>query len=258
MLAFAFAAEAPGSGAVDGSIAMSGAGGGIAGMSGGSFFKAPGWVDLTKPPGASTQVPPPWSAWAKGVLKCNHVIFSPNLVWLSHAVLVWVLFPYDLEAAKTWRVGWVAQRCAINLALVYFYFGFWHAALYILGWSKRKFMPENMPSRGRVLHNVWYTTLGALQGAAWEVIMMHIYATDRIPFIRDEEAFASREDILRMIFWCAKRPPSSWSLRPSHLLLSRPAPPLRIRSVCSVNPAPSDQPPQNTRPLPRVRGPRSF
>ena len=237
---------------------MSGAGGGIAGMSGGSFFKAPGWVDLKKPPGASTQVPPPWSAWAKGVLKCNHVIFSPNLVWLSHAVLVWVLFPYDLEAAKTWRVGWVAQRCAINLALVYFYFGFWHAALYILGWSKRKFMPENMPSRGRVLHNVWYTTLGALQGAAWEVIMMHIYATDRIPFIRDEEAFASREDILRMIFWCAKRPPSSWSLRPSHLLLSRPAPPLRIRSVCSVNPAPSDQPPQNTRPLPRVRGPRSF
>jgi hypothetical protein len=35
---------------------MSGAGGGFAGMNGGSYFKAPGWIDLNKPAGFSTQV----------------------------------------------------------------------------------------------------------------------------------------------------------------------------------------------------------
>ena len=35
---------------------MSGAGGGFAGMNGGSYFKAPGWIDLSLRPGESKQV----------------------------------------------------------------------------------------------------------------------------------------------------------------------------------------------------------
>ena len=56
---------------------MSGAGGGLAGMNGGSFFKAPGWVDLAKRPGESRQLPPAWASWAKAVLKCGHVFCKP-------------------------------------------------------------------------------------------------------------------------------------------------------------------------------------
>jgi hypothetical protein len=32
---------------------------------------------------------------------------------------VYFAFPYDLEAAKTWSVGWVARRTALNLALMF-------------------------------------------------------------------------------------------------------------------------------------------
>lgn len=35
---------------------MSGAGGGLFGTTGGSFFKAPGWVDMKKSPGTTPQV----------------------------------------------------------------------------------------------------------------------------------------------------------------------------------------------------------
>jgi hypothetical protein len=99
---------------------MSGAGGGIAGTGpNGSFFEAPGWVNLALKPGATKQVPPTWSAWALNTLKLKHVVYSPNLVWLSVALAVYFAFPYDLEAAKTWSVGWVARRTALNLALMF-------------------------------------------------------------------------------------------------------------------------------------------
>ena len=143
---------------------MSGAGGGLAGRNGGSFFAAPGWVDLKKRPGESRQVPPAWSAWALGVLKCGHVLYSPNFVWLSFALLDWFVFPWDLERAKTWAPSWVLHRLAVNALvrralqttilfplligknddfllkkwrfeqLTFGYTGFWHVTLYIWNW----------------------------------------------------------------------------------------------------------------------------
>lgn len=175
-------------------------------MNGGSFFKAPGWIDLSLRPGESKQVPPSWGQWARGVAKCSHVLFSPNAVWLAFALLDWFVFPWDLAAAKTWAADWVMWRFAVNLLLTIGYTGFWHVALYVLHWSQRKFSPGSMPGAGRVAHNVWYTFLGILQWTVWETIFMHVYATGRLPHIRDSEAFSTAGNIARMLFWTAAIP----------------------------------------------------
>lgn len=178
---------------------MSGAGGGIAGTTDGSFFRCPGWVDLKKLPGESKQVPPTWSSWLAGVLKCGHVLYSPNLVWLSIAAAMWVVFPYDLEAAAEWRSDWMLRRLAINVGMTFGYVGFWHVSLYVLGWSERKFMPGVRPDVWRMTHNLWYSLLAVAQWTAWEVVFMRAYATGRLPYLADP--FGSVDDALRFAFW---------------------------------------------------------
>jgi hypothetical protein len=61
-----------------------------------------------------------------------------------------------------------------------------HVTLYELKWSARKFKPDSWMNKdaGRMMHNVGYTTLGALQWAAWECIFMHIYASGKMPYIK--------------------------------------------------------------------------
>ena len=80
---------------------MSGAGSGFAGSIGGKFFgQSPLWIDVAKPPGFSKQVAVTWSAWAKNFALGAHIVKSPNLIWLAITVLVYGVFPYDIEAAK--------------------------------------------------------------------------------------------------------------------------------------------------------------
>lgn len=172
---------------------MSGAGSGIAGTVGGSFFRPPGWVDLKKEPGTTPQKPASWDGLVAGWLRMRHLVFSPNLVWLLFSIVIYVAFPYDFEAAKVakrkrfaslrpihpggpttpdcacirrlmllsrrkqqWHPSWIMERVAVNFGAMGIYYGFWHVTLYGLSWGSRKFKPDNMPSAGTMLHNVWY------------------------------------------------------------------------------------------------------
>lgn len=105
---------------------------------------------------------------------------------------MYVVFPYDYEAAKTWSFDWVSQRAALNLALTFVYYGFWNLTLYILNWDNRKFNPANNPTLSRQIHNCWYTTLGALQWTAWEVIFVHMYATGKLSYVSNEVTTVAR------------------------------------------------------------------
>ena len=140
---------------------------------------------MKKLPGESKQVPPTWSSWLAGVLKCGHVLYSPNLVWLSIAAAMWVVFPYDLEAAAEWRSDWMLRRLAINVGMTFGYVGFWHVSLYVLGWSERKFMPGVRPDVWRMTHNLWYSLLAVAQWKAWDVVYMRAYATGRHQYLAD-------------------------------------------------------------------------
>ena len=76
-----------------------------------------------------------------------------------------------------------------NLSQIYF--GFWFLSLYKWDWGTRKFKTDSLPTTARMIHNIWYSTLGALHWTAWEVILVHCYATGKLAFISDAEAFAT-------------------------------------------------------------------
>lgn len=163
---------------------------GFAGTVNGSFFKAPLWVDSSKPAGATSH---------EDQIKSNpnflklitgeFLFFSPNFIWLCVALLDYFVFPYDLKAAKTWAWNWVLYRLAVNTVIVYGYAGFWHVTLYWLHWAKRPFNPNRTYRFSKVIHNVYYTTLGIVQWTIFEAIVMHCYATGRLPYISDEVPF---------------------------------------------------------------------
>eukprot|EP00501_MAST-03F_sp_TOSAG23-6_P000030 GSMAST32.ASY1.ANO1.31.1 assembled CDS len=187
---------------------MSGAGSGLFGTNNGSFFKAPHWVDLEKRPGRTTQKSPKWIDWVKSVFMLKHILLSPNLIWLSFAILVYLFFPYDLEAAKEWQVGWVMHRALLNIAILFIYYGFWFGTLRAngLGWGKRKFNVQDITSTSVVFHNVYYSFLGTLQWTAWECGFMHLYATGKLAYVSDAELFSTPSNAARTLIFTAAVP----------------------------------------------------
>ena len=167
---------------------MSGAGGGIGGSTDGLFFgTTPGWVDERKAPGYSSQMPPPWSSWLRGVLQLKHIVFSPNLIWLAITLVVYVLFPYDLEGARRdgfvplwsyadsgsggggsgsgsiWGLhwSWWSSRVVINMGVMLLYYGGWEVAALR---GRRKFNWKSWVSTQRISHNMYVSALWSMSG----------------------------------------------------------------------------------------------
>eukprot|EP01060_Flectonema_neradi_P011667 TRINITY_DN1869_c6_g1_i1.p1 TRINITY_DN1869_c6_g1~~TRINITY_DN1869_c6_g1_i1.p1 ORF type:complete len:447 (+),score=52.69 TRINITY_DN1869_c6_g1_i1:87-1427(+) len=159
---------------------------GLAGMNHGSFFKAPEWVDLGKPPGHTSQLPvigkQPWNF-------PTNFIFGGHLVWAIIAMIVYVFFPYDLEGAAAMDPNWLKDRIILNVVMIYIYYGFWHIVAYHR--SSRKFNPTNQPNLATLLQNVWYTTLGGIQWSFWEFGYCTMLAKGYLPYHSDADVLAS-------------------------------------------------------------------
>eukprot|EP01064_Diplonema_japonicum_P022584 TRINITY_DN3255_c0_g2_i1.p1 TRINITY_DN3255_c0_g2~~TRINITY_DN3255_c0_g2_i1.p1 ORF type:complete len:478 (+),score=130.19 TRINITY_DN3255_c0_g2_i1:48-1481(+) len=158
----------------------------LGGLSGGSIFRPAGWVDLKKRPGETSMSGQlffqPWNV-------VRTILMTPNLMWLLLSAALYVLAPYDMEAAGRWDGAWFARRCGVNTLVIYLYFGWWHFVSHFL--SRRKYAPHSYPSLATMVQNVWYTTLGALQWSAWEMAYYHLLAEGRVPYDTDEEAWFS-------------------------------------------------------------------
>jgi len=179
-------------------------GGGLAGKpAGGWYGTAPGWVDLKKPAGATSQEKSGYDApgWWIGYLQMGlTLIYTPNLVWLLMSLFAYFAIPYDFDAAREWRLSMVVSRAALNLGLMYAYYGFWHYGMYCNAWSIRKFNAEtNGPTLAELFHNIWYASLATLQWTAWEVCMLRLYATGRASYVDDFNAFATPTGLLQTI-----------------------------------------------------------
>jgi len=176
---------------------------GFAGTVDGSFFKQPPWVDTSMPPGMTSQAPQiNGKKVLRNYLNLNFLVYSPNLVWLSVALFDYFVFPYDLEAAKTWASNWIAFRFFANFLIVFGYFGFWHVTLYFLEWGKRPFNPNRAYKISKVVHNMFYTFLGVLQWTLWEAVFMHCLATGRMPYVTDAESFGTSWGLFRFVLTC--------------------------------------------------------
>ena len=199
---------------------MSGFGGGLAGLGPtNSFHESAAWVDLKKPPGHTSTSPRTgqsgwWYAWPShsyvpiGVLGLGlPFIYSPNLVWFAIALAVYVVFPYDMEAAAAWDSSFLLQRTLINLAVGMAWYGYWHVSLYSLGWGTRKFNGKNEgPSKPRLFHNIWYCFLGMLQWSVWELAFVHMFATGKAPYMPDDQLFASWRNFVPTLCWVLALP----------------------------------------------------
>jgi sterol desaturase/sphingolipid hydroxylase (fatty acid hydroxylase superfamily) len=87
------------------------------------------------------------------------------------------------------------------------WYGYWHVSLYTWGWGERKFNGKNEgPSRPRLFHNIWYCLLGMLQWTAWELAFVYMFATNKAPYMPDDELFASAANFLPTFCWVLALP----------------------------------------------------
>jgi sterol desaturase/sphingolipid hydroxylase (fatty acid hydroxylase superfamily) len=178
---------------------------GLAGTRNGSFFTAPSWVNLHKAPGHTSQNEsygnnPDWCALLSG----KFLFFSPNLIWLLAAIVVYFIFPYpynDIPVAATFAMDWIGYRALVNCTAVLSFFGFWHVTLYFMEYGQRPFKQDRVYRASKVVHNIYYSILGALQWTLWEVIVLHCYATKRLGFVSDHESFNSWSGIMKFVAW---------------------------------------------------------
>ena len=47
--------------------------------------------------------------------------------------------------------------------------------------SARRYKPS------KIVHNMFYSLLGVVQFTIWEAIFVHCYATNRLPFLTDQQ-----------------------------------------------------------------------
>ena len=167
---------------------------GIIGTVQGSFYRAPLYVDEEKPAGHSSltkiiNTPRWWLSYWNPVLR---LFFSPNAIWCAIAAIIYFGFPMDMETdAKNPTKEVILNRVLLHTVVVWLFFGFWHVTCYWFGWTTRPFdQKEEGPTKGMMLHNFYYSTLGGMQSGLWEVAIMYVYASGLVPYTPDSEAFS--------------------------------------------------------------------
>jgi len=136
-------------------------------------------------------------------------------VWGAHAghaleflvaCVCYVLLYWDgswMEEAKEWRAGWVAKIVLFNLLCELVIVNSWHCWTYVspvyeeLKAGGHKLNPENQyepdsdkahmftSSTGNLEREIFFTTLGWLQSAGWQCLLMHLWACGHLRFYVD-------------------------------------------------------------------------
>lgn len=137
------------------------------------------------------------------IIMFKALVYSPNLVWLLIAAVDYWALPYDMNAARQLSMSFMTQRVLANTGIMISYFGFWHVVLYGLGWAKRPFLASRSYRWSKLVHNMWWSLLGAWQWAVWEVVFVHCYATGKLP---SPPAELTWRCCLNTAVWCAAVP----------------------------------------------------
>lgn len=175
----------------------------FAGIAPAGFFSAPEWVDHKKPAGHTSQIEElGFSKSAYSMMTLRYFFYSPNLIWFAITAMVYIFFPYDLEAAaKGWSLDWVGKRFAFNYALAFCYYGFFFWTLYVQKYAQRKFKQNSFPTASNMAHDLWYWSLGVLQWTLSECAMTWLWATGKVPYVSNAELLSSPRQILTLFVW---------------------------------------------------------
>eukprot|EP01064_Diplonema_japonicum_P037933 TRINITY_DN9040_c0_g1_i1.p1 TRINITY_DN9040_c0_g1~~TRINITY_DN9040_c0_g1_i1.p1 ORF type:complete len:469 (+),score=43.68 TRINITY_DN9040_c0_g1_i1:53-1408(+) len=165
---------------------------GFLGTVNGSFFKAPLWVDHEKEPGYTSMQPILWQQnWLLDMFNPFKWLWSVVPIWCAVTAFVYIVFPYDLDSqeSKQMHLSLVFSRMWIHFWTMHIFVGFWHVAIYVFKFSTRNFSQTvEGPSKSRLFHNVYYSSLGAVQSALWDCAFIYVYSNNLVP--RSDEFFS--------------------------------------------------------------------
>ena len=186
---------------------------GLSEIGGGIFFGGvPSYVDLQKVPGDSALPEPSFKGYLYNAALQRHIWASPNLVWLLMSIAMYVFFPIDLDpitshAAKApLSLDYFNSRIALWMVVVLGYDAFWHVTIYLLGLAKRPFIKNRKYRLGKVAHNVMYCVSGVVIYVGFENVFAFLWATGRLPYLKDSEAFATPQNAFIMVAGCSLVP----------------------------------------------------
>jgi hypothetical protein len=177
----------------------------FAGGKNGKFFKiVPDHVDLKNAPGFSKIPIATFKEWLWSAVTLRHVWASPNTVWSVMALLMYFLVPYDLSPSSTasrapLSTAFFAQRFPLWAGVFFAYTGFWHISLHWLNWANRPFVAKRVFNYDKVVHNMFWSACGIAQWVAFENVFSYLWATGRLAYMTDAQAFASPTGIARFV-----------------------------------------------------------
>eukprot|EP00294_Goniomonas_avonlea_P016811 CAMPEP_0114558852 /NCGR_PEP_ID=MMETSP0114-20121206/10608_1 /TAXON_ID=31324 /ORGANISM="Goniomonas sp, Strain m" /LENGTH=329 /DNA_ID=CAMNT_0001744281 /DNA_START=84 /DNA_END=1073 /DNA_ORIENTATION=+ len=115
--------------------------------------------------------------------------------------LICYLFFFPIDQAKEWKANWVLQVVAFNLACEFIICTFWHWLTYVGPYSKgnlqkQKYNPDNQyeksgnvgffsSSSRQLQREVFLTTLGWLQSALFQCVVMWLWASGKCSYYTD-------------------------------------------------------------------------
>lgn len=188
---------------------------GLGGVVDGSFFRAK--VDQTLKPGSASFVPKGYSLTmqCKDYLTAAYFFYSPNLVWFLIAAVQWLLVPFDPSTIQSkgddaverdWRVI-AAFRVVVNCTSVLLYTGFWQVSSAV--WCSRPFANNKLKPLSlwkllfnpRMLHNIFYTTLGAVQWGLTETAFMFGYSSGYLQAYPASASAGSWSFAMEIVLW---------------------------------------------------------
>jgi len=118
------------------------------------------------------------------------------------------VFPLTFPEATTFQVGWIAKVVAFNLAAEFTCYTFWHWFVYGSQWAPTfgKFNPQDPykdATTTRLSSEILFTTLGFLQSSIFQCVVMHLWATGKIPYYTDFWAYPmwSIGHLMLLTFW---------------------------------------------------------
>lgn len=175
----------------------------FAGSRDGSFFRVvPPYVDTKLAPGMSTIPTPLFSTWLSAAPFV--LVDTPNTVWALIALAMYFGVPYDLSpgsaaASAPLSAAFFAQRAPLWLAITLGYTAFWHVAIYFVGAAQRPFIKNREYNVDKVLHNIFWSASGVAMWVAFENVFAYLWATGRLPYLSDAEAWATPAGAARFI-----------------------------------------------------------
>jgi sterol desaturase/sphingolipid hydroxylase (fatty acid hydroxylase superfamily) len=163
----------------------------------------PGHVDIKKAPGFSELPEPKPAAFVFNLVTLKSLFMSGNLLWALISLAFYFMFPYDLSphgtAAKfgPLSIEFVQERFPLWLIVTFGWIFWWYISLVSWGWGVRPYIMNRTVSWRKIIHNVVYNISGVLIWTGFENVFAYLWATNRLPYMADAEAFSTRAGQLR-------------------------------------------------------------